>query len=135
MRRPHPGWMIAGCAAILSASTWLPWRTTAGGRANALGGVVGNLPPTDGFGAGQLILLLASALLVAGAMVGRGLSTKVSSIVALSISLLAMVLVVWYRQHYVAADMSAGYGLYLGAASAMAAAACSVWALMVALRR
>lgn len=127
--------MVTLFAAVLSASTWLPWRTTAGGRANALGGVVGDLPPTDGFGAGQLILLLASVLLVAGAMVGRGLSAKVSSIVALSISLLVMVLVVWYRQHYVAADMSAGYGLYLGAAGAVAAAACSVWALIVTLRR
>ena len=48
---------------------------TAAGRANAIGGIVGNiwsLPPR--FGVGQLIALLASTLIVAGAMAARGLS-------------------------------------------------------------
>jgi len=71
--------MVALFAAILSVSAWLPWLTTGingGGWANAIGGSIGSLHLPHGFGPGQLIVLLSSALLVAGAMVGRGLSVK-----------------------------------------------------------
>ena len=63
---------MAFFALVISASAWLPWLTTAvngGGWANAIGGTHGNLELSRGFGAGQLIVLLASTLLVAGAMV------------------------------------------------------------------
>ncbi|OHU98476.1 hypothetical protein [Mycobacterium talmoniae] len=132
MTRLHAGWLVALFAAILSVSTWLPWLTTTmggGGHANAIGGSVGavTLPPR--FGAGQLIVLLASALLVAGAMIGRGLSARLASVTALAISLLVAALTIWYYHLNVVAPLSAGYGLYLGAASAVGAFVCSIWAL------
>ena len=88
MPRLIPGWLIAFCAAILAVAVWLPWLTTraeGGGRANAVGGVVGNLSLPPHFGAGQLIALLASALIVAGAMAARGLSARLASSAALAI--------------------------------------------------
>ena len=50
MLRVRPGWLVALFAATLAVSAWLPWLTTGadgGGRANAIGGTVGNLalPP------------------------------------------------------------------------------------------
>ena len=69
MLRVRPGWLVALFAAILAVSAWLPWLTTGadgGGRANAIGGTVGNLVLPPRFGAGQLIVLLASTLIVAG---------------------------------------------------------------------
>jgi hypothetical protein len=74
MLRLSPGWLVALCAAILAVSVWLPWLTTradGGGHANAIGGTVGNLVLPPRFGAGQLIALLASTLIVAGAMAAR----------------------------------------------------------------
>ena len=71
MARLRPGWLVTLCAAILAVSVWLPWLTTSalgGGRANAIGGTVGSLVLPRGFGVGQLIVLLTSTLLVAGAM-------------------------------------------------------------------
>ena len=67
MVRPRPGWLVALCAAILAVSAWLPWLTTTadgGGRANAIGGTVGNLVLPPRFGAGQLIVLLASGIVL-----------------------------------------------------------------------
>ena len=58
MFRLRPGWLVALCAAILAITVWLPWLTTradGGGRANAIGGTVGNLVLPARFGAGQLI--------------------------------------------------------------------------------
>ncbi len=90
MLRSSPGWLVALCAAILAITVWLPWLTTradGGGRANAMGGTVGNLVLPARFGAGQLIALLASMLIVAGAMAARGLSARAASTAALAISL------------------------------------------------
>lgn len=134
MPRPQPGWSVAFCAAALSASTWAPWLTTSGGHANAVGGAVGTLPPAGGFGAGQAIVLLASVLLVSGAMVGRGLSPKVAAGAALAVSLLIGLLVAVYYQHNVTPPVSAGYGLLLAAVSTAGAVGCSVWALVSVLR-
>ncbi|WP_421844299.1 hypothetical protein [Mycobacterium sp.] len=133
----RPGWVVALFAAIMSASTWVPWLTTTvngGGWANAIGGSQGNLELPAGFGAGQLIVLLSSTLWVAGAMVGRGLSVKAASIAALIISLLIVALTVWYYHLNVNPPVSAGYGFYLGAASAGCAVACSLWAVGAAMR-
>jgi hypothetical protein len=133
-RRLHPGWLVAFFALVVSVSAWLPWLTTSengGGWANAIGGahrIV--LPP--GFGAGQLIVLLASTLLVAGAMVGRGLSVIIASIAALVISLLIAALIVWYYKLNISPTVSAQYGLYIGAAGAVFAAGCSVWSVIAA---
>lgn len=144
MRHPQPGWSVAFCAAVLSVSTWAPWLTTAGGRANAVGGAVGTLEPADGFGAGQAIMLLSSVLLVAGAMVSRELSAKVAAAAALGISLLIAVLIaVYYRHHFMSdvvtpdvgtADVAVGYGMFLAVAAVIGAAGCSVWALLSVLR-
>src|ERR1700721_2596103 len=93
MPRIRPGWMVALFAAIVSMSAWLPWLTTGingGGWANAIGGSIGSLYLPHGFGPGQLIVLLSSALLVAGAMAGRGLSVKPASVAALGISLVVV---------------------------------------------
>lgn len=135
MFRLSPGWLIAFCAAILAATVWLPWLTTraaGGGRANAVGGVVGNLALPPHFGAGQLIALLASMLIVAGAMAARGLSARVASSAALAISVLIAVLTMWYYRLYVHPPVAAGYGLYIGAAVTVVAIVLSVWAMVVA---
>jgi hypothetical protein len=134
MSRLRPGWLVALCAAILLVSGWLPWLTADGGaRASAVGGVVGDVGDLRdrlaGFGVGQLIVLLASTLIVAGAMAAQGLSARVASSAALAISVLLLVLTVWYYRLYVYDPVSAGYGLYLGAAAAVAAVILSVWAM------
>jgi hypothetical protein len=137
MVRSRPGWLVVLCAAILAVSAWLPWLTTragGGGRANAIGGTVGNLVLMPrGFGAGQLIVLLASTLIVTGAMAARGLSASVASAAALVISLLLVALAMWYHHLYVSPPVSAGYGFYIGAAGAVAAVACSAWAVVASL--
>ncbi len=127
---------MAFFALVISASAWLPWLTTAvngGGWANAIGGTHGNLELPRGFGAGQLIVLLASTLLVAGAMVGRGLSVRLASVAALIISLGIVALTVWYYKLNVTPPVSAQYGLYVGAVAAVCAVVCSVAALITAL--
>src|SRR5262245_26354222 len=135
-RRLRPGWLVAFFALVVSASAWMPWLTTAvngGGWANAIGGTHGNLYLPPGFGAGQLIVLLSSTLLAAGAMVGRGLSVKVASAAALTISLLIAGLTVWYYKLNVNPPVSASYGLYVGAVGAGCAVACSLWSVAAAL--
>ncbi|KJX74749.1 hypothetical protein [Mycobacterium lepromatosis] len=130
------GWLVAFFATIVLISAWIPWLTTKvndDGWANAMGGTHGSLELPSGFGAGQLIVLLSSTLLVAGAMMGRGLSVKVASIAALIISLLIVVLIMWYYQLNVNPPVAAEYGLYLGAAGAICATVFSVWAVVAAL--
>ncbi|MBV8293307.1 MAG: hypothetical protein JOY55_16100 [Mycobacterium sp.] len=137
MTRLRPGWLVALFAATVSVSAWMPWLTTGsngGGWANAVGGSIGSLHLPPGFGPGQLIVLLSSTLLVAGAMVGRGLSVKSASVAALVISLVVVALTVWYYDVNVKPPVSAGYGLYVGGAAAAAAVLCSVWALASSLR-
>jgi hypothetical protein len=137
MTRLRPGWLVALFAAAVSVSAWLPWLTTrtgGGGGANAIGGSVGSLHLPPGFGPGQLIVLLSSALLVAGAMVGRGLSVTLASVAALAISSLVVALTVWYYHVNVKPPVSAAYGLYIGGIAAVAAVLCSVWALASSLR-
>ncbi|MGV0745188.1 hypothetical protein [Mycolicibacterium sp. XJ870] len=133
MVRLRPGWLVALCAAVLVITAWLPWLTTSadgGGRANAIGGAVGSIVLPPGFGAGQLIVLLGSSLIVAGAMAGQGLSERVAAAVGLLISLLLVVLTVWYYTLNVKPPVGAGYGLYVGGGLAVVAAVCSIWALL-----
>jgi hypothetical protein len=133
MSRLRPGWLVALCAAVLVVSAWLPWLTTDGARASAIGGVVGDIPlRLTGFGVGQLIVLLGATLIVAGAMAARGLSARIASTTALALSVLLVVLTVWYYRLYVYDTVSAGYGLYLGGAMAVAAVLLSVWAMVAA---
>jgi hypothetical protein len=136
MARLRPGWLVVLCAAVLAVSVWLPWLTSradGGGRANAIGGIVGNIPaPPPGFGVGQLIVVLASTLIVAGAMAARGLFGRLASTAALALSVLLVVLTMWYYRLYVYSPVSAGYGLYLGAAAAVLAVLLSVWAMLAA---
>jgi hypothetical protein len=136
MARLRPGWLVVLCAAVLAVSVWLPWLTSradGGGRANAIGGIVGTMPaPPPGFGVGQLIVLLASTLIVAGAMAARGLFGRLASSAALAISVLLVVLTMWYYRLYVYSPVSAGYGLYLGAVAAVFAVLLSVWTMIAA---
>lgn len=136
MARLRPGWLVVLCAAVLTVAVWLPWLTSradGGGRANAIGGIVGTMPvPPPGFGVGQLIVLLASTLIVAGAMAARGLFGRLASSCALAISVLLVVLTMWYYRLYVYSPVSAGYGLYLGAGAALFAVLLSVWAMVAA---
>ena len=136
MARLRPGWLVVLCALVLAVSVWLPWLTSradGGGHANAIGGIVGTMPvPPPGFGVGQLITLLASTLIVAGAMAARGLFGRLASTAALAISVLLVVLTLWYYRLYVYSPVSAGYGLYLGAAAAVLAVMLSVWAMVAA---
>ncbi|OBH88853.1 hypothetical protein [Mycobacterium sp. E2733] len=135
-RRLRPGWLVALFALLISASAWLPWLTTSvngGGWANAIGGAHGNLELPRGFGAGQLIVLLSSALLVTGAMVGRGLSVRLASVAALVISLLIVALMAWYYKLNVNPPVAAQYGLYVGVVAAICAVVCSIAAVIAAL--
>jgi hypothetical protein len=75
---------------------------------------------------------LAAVLIVAGAMAARGLSARLASSTALAISVLLVVLAVWYYRLYVYPPVSAGYGLYLGAAVSVVAALLSVWTMLSA---
>ncbi|MCH9666358.1 MAG: hypothetical protein K0U76_08595 [Actinomycetia bacterium] len=136
MPRARPGWLVALCAIIVGVSAWLPWLTSTangGGRANAIGGIVGVMPvPPPGFGVGQFVVLLASLLVVAGAMAARGVSARLASTVALSISVVLVVLAVWYYRLYVYPPVAAGYGLFIGGAVALAAVLLSVWTMLTA---
>lgn len=141
MSRLRPGWLVVLCAAILLVSAWLPWLVNPGtkrgaadgGHANAVGGIIGNVPGLrPGFGVGQLIVLLASTLIVAGAMAAQRLSARLASSSALAISVLEAVLIVWYYRLYVYPPVTTGWGLYIGAAMAIAAALLSVWAMAAA---
>ena len=127
---------MALSAAALAISAWLPWLTTAaggGGRASAIGGTVGSIDLPPRFGAGQLIALLSSVLIVLGAMAARRLAPRLAATAAVVVSLLIAVLTWWYYHANVRPPMVAGYGLYLGAFCALGAVACSGWALAVAL--
>jgi fucose 4-O-acetylase-like acetyltransferase len=137
MSRLRPGWLVALFAATVSVSAWLPWLQTGvngGGWANAIGGSIGSLHLPHGFGPGQLIIVLSSALLVAGAMAGRGLSMKPASVAALVISLIVVTLTVRYYDVNVKPPVTAAYGLYVGGVAAAAATLCSMWALVSSLR-
>ena len=135
MIRLRPGWLVVLFAAVIAISGWLPWRTTTiggGGHSNAIGGTVGNLMPLSKFDAGQLIVLLASTLIVAGAMTARGLSTRTSAVAALVLSVwIGGLTVVYYRQK-VHPPVDAAYGFYISAGATGAAAVCSLWALFSA---
>lgn len=138
LRADHlrPGWLVALFAAAMSVSTWLPWLTTSahgGGHASAIGGTVGSIELPPQFGAGQLIVVLSSVLIVAGAMAARGLSERLAAAAATVISFLVAVLTWWFFYTNVRVPVTAGYGLYVGAACAAALLACSVWALVSAL--
>ena len=136
MSRVYPGWLVAGCALGIAVSAWLLWlRSSAdgGGRANGIGGVAGVMPvPPPGFGVGQLIVLLASSLAVAGAMAAREISARLASTAALTISVVIAVLAVWYYRLYVYPPVSAGYGLYMAGSVALVAALLSVWTMFAA---
>lgn len=137
MSRVRPGWLVALCAVVLLVSAWLPWLTTNGGRASAIGGLVDPLPDQlrdrlSGFGVGQLIVLLASVMIVAGAMAARGLSARMAASVALAISVLLVVLIVWYYRLFVYPPVHAGFGLYIAASVTVVAVLLSVWTMAAA---
>jgi hypothetical protein len=78
--------------------------------------------------------VLSSVLIVLGAMVARDLSPRLAGSAAVVISALVAFLTWWYFRANVTPPVAAGYGFYVGAACALAALVCSVWAL-VAVRR
>lgn len=136
MAHVRPGWLVALFATALSVSAWLPWLTTSasgGGRASAIGGTVGSMELPPRFGTGQLIVLLASVLIVAGAMVARGLFARLAASVAVVASILLTVLVWWYFRSYVIAPVTVGYGFFIGVGCVVVVLGCSIWALAQAL--
>jgi hypothetical protein len=134
MARLRPGWLVVLCATVILVSAWLPWLTTnGGGRATAIGSRVGAIAvPPDGFGVGQLFVILTSTLMVAAAMSARNLSPRLSSAAALGISVLMSVLVLWYYRLYVGTPVAAGYGFYIAVVTTIVAIALSVLAMVVA---
>jgi hypothetical protein len=136
MARLRPAWFVVLCALVLLVSAWLPWLTTSadgGGHANAIGGKLGQIAvPPPGFGGGQLMVVLSSTLIVAAAMAARGLSARIASTAALSISVLLTVLAWWYFRLYVAPPIAAGYGFYVGGAATALAVVLSVLAMVAA---
>lgn len=136
MDRLRPGWLITMAAALLVISAWLPWLTTSaggGGRASAIGGAAGSIVVPGRFGVGQLIVLLASVLVVLGAMVARDLSARLAGAAAVAISTLVAVLTWSYHHTNVHPPVAAGYGFYLGAVCVAGLLICSVWGLTDAL--
>ena len=136
MSRLRPGWLVALCATILVVNAWMPWLRADGARASAVGGVVGDMDELrnrlSGFGVGQLIVLLAATLIVAGAMAARGLKARIASSAALALSVSFVVLTVFYYRLYVYTPVSADYGLYIGGGVAVAATLLSVMAMVAA---
>jgi hypothetical protein len=135
MTRLRPGWLVVLFAVVILISGWLPWRTKAmdhRGHASAIGGAVGGLLPPVKFDAGQLIVLLASTLIVAGAMTARGLSARLSAVAALVLSLCIAGLTVVYYQQKIVPGVEVAYGLYISVVATSAAAMCSVWAVLAA---
>lgn len=126
--------MVSLAAVAVAVSAWLPWLSTGidGGRWAA---AIGGQHVQHRFGTAQLIVVLSSALLVTGAVVGRGLSTRAASVAALVISLAVLGLMVRYYSVNVKPPVSAGYGLYVACVAAAAALLCSMWALAASLRR
>ncbi|TQK28798.1 hypothetical protein [Arthrobacter sp. SLBN-53] len=136
MARLRPGWLVAFCALVLAVSAWLPWLTTATGRANAIGGKLGSIDvPPPGFGVGQLIVLLSALLMVAAAMAARELSARWASAAALSVSMIIGALIAWYVRLYVHDPVAVGYGMYLAAGVTVVAVLLSVATMVVAWRR
>lgn len=136
MSRLRPGWLLALAALAVMVSAWLPWLTTSvggGGRASAIGGTAGSLVLPPRFGAGQLIVLLSSLLIVLGAMAARGISARLSASAAVVLAVLVAVLTWWYYRTNVAGQVGAGVGLYLGAGFAVVTLLCALWALASAL--
>jgi hypothetical protein len=85
---------------------------------------------------GWLVVLCGAVLLVsAAAMSARGLSARLASTGALALSVVIAVLEVWYYRLYVSAPVDAGYGLWIGAGTALVAAVLSVFAMVVAWSR
>lgn len=135
MERLRPAWIVALCALVLLVSAWLPWLSSPAGHANAIGGKVGQITvPPPGFGVGQLMVLLASCLLVAATMAARRLSSRIASVVALMLSAGLTALGVWYHVLYVHSPVVASYGLYVGLVAAALAIVLSVLASVVAWR-
>jgi hypothetical protein len=135
MSRLRPGWLVVLFAVVIAVSGWLPWRITGvngGGHSSAIGGTIGSLPSLARFDAGQLIVLLASTLIVAGAMTARGLSVRTSAVAALMLSLWIGGLTVLYYKQKVHPPVDAAYGLYIAAAATALAAICSAWAVFSA---
>lgn len=128
--------MLSLFAAGLSVSCWLPWLTTpvnGGGRASAIGGTFGAISLTSRFGAGQLIVLLSSVLIVLGAMAARDLSARLAAASALAVSVLIGVLAWWFFRVNLVVPMRVGYGFYLATACAVGTLVCSIWALAATL--
>jgi hypothetical protein len=137
MPRLRPGWLVALFAVAVSLSAWLPWLTTGKsgrGWATAIGGSIDGLHIQHRFGTVQLIVLLSTVLLVAGAVVGRGLSTRAASAAALVISLTVVALMVRFYSVNIKAPVSAAFGFYVAGTAAAAAVLCAVWALASSLR-
>jgi len=133
MAHLRPGWLVSLFAAGLSVSCWLPWLTTSaggGGRASAIGGTFGNIALASRFGAGQLIVLLASVLIVLGAMTARGLSTRPAAVAAVALTVLIGVLSWWFFRVNLVAPIRVGYGFYIAAVCAVGGLVCSIWALV-----
>ena len=131
------GWFVSLWAAGLMVCSWLPWLTTGehgGGRASAIGGTLGSIVLPPHFGSGQLIVLLSSVLIVLGAMSARNVYPRLAAAAAVVVSLLVAVLTWSFFHSHVHPPVAAGYGLYLGAACALGALACSLWALLAARR-
>ena len=136
MNRLRAGWLITLVAVLLVVSAWLPWLTTSaggGGRASAIGGAAGSIEVPGRFGVGQLIVLLASVLVVLGAMMARDLSARLAGAAAVVISVLVALLAWSYYRANVHPPLSAGYGFYLGAVCVTGLLICSVWGLADAL--
>ncbi|MCG5431078.1 hypothetical protein LV457_02065 [Mycobacterium sp. MYCO198283] len=138
MFAPRPGWLVVACALVVSVSAWFPWLTTAGGgTVSAIGGAHRvsdpNLPALDGFGVGQLMVLLAAVLAVAGAMTARGLSARGAAGAALVLAAAVSALIVVFYRSNAGPSYAVSFGLYVGAAGAVGAVAFSLWALAAAL--
>lgn len=127
------GWLLTLAGVVLATTVWLPWIHTSaggGGRASAIGGTVGSVVLPPGFGAGQLVLLLAVLLIVAGAMVGQSIVRRYAGIAAAILAVGELGCAAIYYRTNVHGPIAVAYGLWIAVGAAVIAFALSVLAAL-----
>ena len=110
--------------------TWLPWLTNDSGSVTGLGSATGNASASGGFGPGNLVLVLAAVTVLVGALRARMKSPLVTSVIALVVSVVALLLTFVYYGVNVDDRFFAGAGLYLSIVGLVVAVVASVWAII-----
>jgi len=112
MARLRPGWLVVLCAGVLAVSVWLPWLTSRADGAGVPARSTGSSAPAGNRRRGSVsgtIVLLASSLIVAGAMARAACSAE--CIERGTAFRCAFVLTMWYYRLYGVLPVSRATGL------------------------